>query len=29
MKESQLTTVYYFLDVKEKYMFAMARDAVI
>lgn len=29
MKESQLATGYYFLDVKEKYMFAMDRDAVI
>lgn len=29
MKKSQLATRYYFLDVKEKYMFAMARDAII
>lgn len=29
MKESQLATGYYFLDVKEKCMFAMDRDAFI
>lgn len=29
MKENQLIIEYYFLDAKEKYMFAVDRDAII